>query len=168
METATTLNVHPVPHWERITPIESRVEIAFDLGVDSAKTNVAQLRRDLFATLNDVLPQIAKAAPPGADMHAAGSADSDFDFATVDFRVDKGGEGQWRKEGDGKNTRLAGKVAVTLQTDYPIAAGDALQTVRASVADDIAALIAEGYGNVMNGKSQRPIKQPKAMESRAA
>ena len=71
METAA--NLHAVPHWERINSIKSRVDIAFDLGVDPAKTNAAQLRRALFATLNnDVLPQMAKAAPAGADLHAFG------------------------------------------------------------------------------------------------
>ena len=67
METNT--NLHAVPHWERINPIKNRVNIAFDLAVDLAQTNVAQLRHDLFATLhNDVLPQIARQAPPGADL----------------------------------------------------------------------------------------------------
>jgi hypothetical protein len=89
--------------WERINPIKSRVKITFDLGVDPAKTNAEQLRRDLFATLNnDVLPQIAKAAPGGADLHAVGSADSDFDVANVDFSIAKGAGGKWHKEGNGK------------------------------------------------------------------
>lgn len=157
----TTANLHAVPHWERINSIKSRVDIAFDLGVDPAKTNAAQLRRALFATLNDdVLPQIAKAAPAGVDLHAVGSTDSDFDVASVDFRVAKGGGQQWRKEGEGKNAVLFGNVAVTLQTDYPIAAADALQTVRASVADEIAALIAENFGKVTK-------RQPEAMRKAA-
>lgn len=125
------------------------MDIAFDLSVDPAKTNVAQLRRALFATLNDnVLPQIAEAAPSGAELHAVGSAESDFDVATVDFRVAQDGAGKWRKEGTGKDAVLSGNVAVTLQTDYPIAAADALATVRANVADEIAALIAENYGRL--------------------
>lgn len=157
----TTANLHAVPHWERINSIKSRVDIAFDLGVDPAKTNAAQLRRALFATLNDdVLPQIAKAAPAGVDLHAVGSTDSDFDVASVDFRVNKGSGGKWRKEGEGKNAVLFGNVAVTLQTDYPIAAADALQTVRASVADEIAALIAENFGKVTK-------RQPEAMRKAA-
>ena len=152
METAASL--HAVPHWERIYPLKSRVEIAFNLDLDPAKTSVTHFR-DLFTALNnEVLPQIASAAPSGADLHAVGSADSDFDVATVDFRVAKGVVGEWRKEGDGKNARLADNVAVTFQTDYPIAAGDALQTVRASVADDIAALIAESYGQITEGQPE--------------
>ena len=170
METAADL--HAVPHWERINSIKSRVDIAFDLGVDPAKTNAAQLRRALFATLNDdVLPQIAKSAPAGADLHAIGSTNSDFDVASVDFSVAKGGARQWRKEGTGKDAVLSGNVVVTLQTDYPIAAADALATVRASVADDIAALIAEGYGNVIVGKSSasaRPAAKANVMERSAA
>lgn len=159
METAA--NLHAVPHWERINSIKSRVDIAFDLGVDPAKTNAAQLRRALFATLNDdVLPQIAKAAPAGADLHAIGSTDSDFDVATVDFRVAKGDGQQWRKEESGKDTVLSGNIAVTLQTDYPIAAADALQTVRASVADEIAALIAKSFRKVIK-------RQPEAMRKAA-
>jgi hypothetical protein len=43
---------------------------------------------------------------------------------------------------------------VTLETDYPIAAADALQTVRASVADEIAALIAESFGQVVNPQTE--------------
>ncbi len=153
METAA--NLHAVPHWERITPIKSRVDIAFDLSVDPAKTNVAQLRRALFATLNDnILPQIAEAAPPGVELHAAGSAESDFDVATVDFRVAQDGGGKWRKEGTGKDAVLSGNVAVTLQTDYPIAAADALATVRASVADEIAAMISESFGKVTGRKTE--------------
>lgn len=153
----TTASLHAVPHWERINPIKSRVEIAFDLGVDPAKTNVAKLRRDLFATLNDeVLPQIAKDAPAGVDLHAIGSTESDFDVAQVDFSVDKSGKGQWRKEGGGKNAILSGNVAVTLQTDYPIAAADALQTVRANVADEIASLIAKNFSKVIK-------RQPETM-----
>lgn len=151
----TTANLHAVPHWESINPIKNRVEIAFNLGVDPAKPNVAQLRRALFTTLNnDVLPQIAKAAPAGVDLHAVGSTDSDFDVASVDFSIAKGGAGQWRKEGEGKNAVLSGNVAVTLQTDYPIAAADALATVRASVADEIAALIAESYGKIAGRQSE--------------
>jgi hypothetical protein len=153
--------------WEIINPIKSRVEIAFDLGVDPAKTNAEQLRRDLFATLNnDVLPQIAKAAPAGADLHAIGSADSDFDVANVDFSIAKGVGGKWRKEGNGKNARLTGNVAVTLETDYPIAAADALQTVRASVADEIAALIAESFGQVVS--TQTEAMWPAAEKRKAA
>ncbi len=151
----TTASLHAVPHWERITPIKSRVEIAFDLGLDPAKTNVAQLRRDLFTTLNnDVLPQIAQAAPPGAELHVVGSAESDFDVASVDFSVAKGGGGKWRKEGTEKDAVFSGNVSVTLQTDYPIAAADALATVRANVADEIAALIAENYGRLASRKSE--------------
>ncbi len=168
METAASL--HAVPHWERINPIKSRVEIAFDLGVDLAQTSVEQLRRALFTTLNnDLLPQIANAAPAGADLHAIGSADSDFDVATVDFSVAKGGASKWRKGGDGKDAMLTGNVAVTLQTDYPIAAGDALQTVRASVADDIAELLANSFGSFVKGKGPvRSATKAKVMENSAA
>lgn len=157
----TDANLHAVPHWERINSIKSRVDIAFDLGVGLAQTSVEQLRHALFTALNnDVLPQIAKAAPAGVDLHAVGSTDSDFDVASVDFRVAKGGGRQWRKEGDGKNARLTGDIAVTLQTDYPIAAADALQTVRASVADEIAALITENVGKTIK-------RQPEAMRKAA-
>lgn len=167
METAA--NLHAVPHWERINAIKSRVDIAFDLGVDPAKTNAAQLRRALFATLNnDVLPQIVEAAPAGVDLHAIGSTDSDFDVASVDFSVAKGGTGQWHKEGNGKDAVLSGKVAVTLQTDYPIAAADALATVRTSVADEIAELLANSFGNFMNSKISRNGRKPKAMANRIA
>ena len=156
--------------WQQDNSIQSRVEIAFDLGVDLALTSVEQLRRALFTTLNnDVLPQIAKDAPTGVDLHAVGSTDSDFDVANVDFSVDKGGGGKWHKEGDGENARLTGKVAVTLQTDYPIAAADALATVRAGVADDIAALIADSFGSFVKGKgSVRLASKAKVMESSAA
>ncbi len=119
----TDANLHAVPHWERINSIKSRVDIAFDLGVDPAKTNATQLRRALFTKLNDdVLPQIAKAAPAGVDLHAVGSTDSDFDVASVDFSVAKGDGGKWHRAGSGKDAVLSGNVAVTLQTDYPIAA----------------------------------------------
>lgn len=157
METNT--NLHAVPHWEHINPIENRVEITFDLGVDPAKTNVEQLRRALFTTLNnDVLPQIAKDAPAGADLHVIGSDNSDFDIATVDFRVTKGAGGKWNKAADTNNATLKGNVAVRLLTDYPIAAADALSTVRSGVADDIAALIAGSFDNYVKSLRRKPKK----------
>lgn len=161
METAADL--HAVPHWERINSIKSRVDIAFDLGVDPAKTNAAQLRRALFATLNDdVLPQIAKSAPAGADLHAIGSTDSDFDVFEVDAEVPKNGfKGEWRKEATG-NAVLNGSVTVDLTANNPTLPTDMLQTMRANIADDIAELLANSFGRFMSGKGLRSTAKTRA------
>jgi len=150
-------------HWEIINPIKSRVEIAFDLGVDPAKTNAEQLRRDLFATLNnDVLPQIAKAAPGNPDNYLPGSIDSDFDVFEVNAEVPKDGfKGEWRKEATG-NTVLNGNVRVDLTANNFTPPADMLQTMRANVADDIAELIANSYSSFVSSKDARPAAKTRA------
>jgi hypothetical protein len=147
METNTSL--HAVPHWERLSPQKSRLQMELKIGI--RPPGIETLRNTLLHVLgNDILPKIAQAAPGHANLHDGANVETDFDNVSVDYDVRDDG---LRTEKDGT---LTSKVTVDLMSDQPLSSADALGIARVSVAARIADVIADSYGQMT---SKQPLRK---------